>query len=112
MYKLSREAESGTVKVMNSNLAVPGLDEKELPKSPNWYTSPFQKMKRSSRLVTQSKKEIDGDNESEKSLRVKQNDFNATQSYSDERSMQIMVERSFFVTDAERKSYVEQGIKG
>lgn len=111
MYKLSGEAESGTVKVVNSNLGIPGLDDKELPKSPNWYTASFQKMKRSSRLVTPSKKETDGDNDSEKSLRVKQNDFSATQSYSDERSMQIMVERSFFVTDAERKSYVEQGVK-
>lgn len=108
MYKLSLEAESGTIKIAGSNTGGQGGIEKPLPKSPNWYAAPFQKIKRGSRLVTTSRKETDSD--SEKSLRVQQNDFDATQSSSDERSMQIMVERSFFVTDAERKSYVDQDL--
>ena len=108
MYKLSLEAESGTIKIASSNVGAHGENEKPLPKSPNWYAAPFQKIKRSSRMVTTTRKETDSD--SEKSLRVQQNDFDATQSCSDERSMQIMVERSFFVTDAERKSYVDQDL--
>lgn len=114
LYKISGDAERGTVKFAKSNLEIPEGDDASIPKSPTWYQSPFQKIKRSSCRITHTKKE--GDTDSEKSLRMKSekdgdSGFNPTQSYSDDRSMQIMVERSFFVTDAERKSYVDQDLK-
>ncbi|KAK7180128.1 hypothetical protein DPSP01_012291 [Paraphaeosphaeria sporulosa] len=109
LYTLSAEAESGTVRDNSTDLVINDAN-KELPKPPHWYETQMKKIKRSSKMMPESK--TIGDNESEKSLRLKESksehDLTPSRTHSDERSMQIMVERSFFVTDAERRSYVEQ----
>lgn len=109
LYTLSAEAESATVRDNSTDLVINDAG-KELPKSPNWYEAQMKKIKRSSKSMPETK--TNGDNESEKSLQMKEtmseHDLAPSRTYSDERSMQIMVERSFFVTDAERRSYLGQ----
>lgn len=117
MYRLSAEAESGTMRDNSTDLVIDDNLNKELPKSPKWYSSQIHKIKRGSRIASPTTRK-DGDSDSEKSLKLKEtkseHDLTPSRTNSDERSMQIMVERSFFVTDAERRSYVEeqQGRKG
>ncbi|KAL1611915.1 hypothetical protein SLS60_000137 [Paraconiothyrium brasiliense] len=106
MYTLSGDAESGTVREGSTDLVIGEGLGKELPKTPHWYEAQLQKIKRGSKIAPPTKR--DADSESEKSLRMKESKSEHERTPSDERSMQIMVERSFFVTDAERKSYVEQ----
>lgn len=107
LYTLSAEAESGTVRDNSADLVIePG---KELSKPPHWYETQMRKIKRGSKMMPEK---TVGDNESEKSLKMKEGesdeDLTRSRTHSDERSMHIMVERSFFVTDAERRSYVDQ----
>ncbi|KAF1958983.1 hypothetical protein CC80DRAFT_441815 [Byssothecium circinans] len=105
MYKLSSggDEESGPV-----NLQVPqDSSPKPSPTSPNWYQTHFDRVKRGS--YGKGKKNMDitalaSDDGSEKSLR----ETSDTHSLSEERGMQIMVSRSFVVSDAERTSYVEK----
>lgn len=109
LYILSAKAESGAIRDNSTDLVINEAGN-ALPKPPNWYEAQLEKIKRSSKMMPETR--TNGDSESEKSLRMKETknaqDFSPTRTYSEERSMQIMVERSFFVTDAERKSYVDQ----
>ena len=110
MYRLSLDTESGITRHNSTDLVINEGLGKELPRSPNWYAAQFQKIRRGSQIATPTRKVGDGD--SEKSLKTKESmseqSSSTTQTSPGERSMQIMVERSFFVTDAERKSYVDQ----
>ena len=98
MYNLSAIAEQGDVKSH--------FEPSDLPKSPNWYQTGFDKVRRVS-FAPKKKKEADkADNTSEKSLR--DSGSASLRSLRDDTAMQIMVSRSFVVTDAERNSWAEK----
>ena len=103
MYKLFYGFKTGTIEDNSSDLTVP-KSTSTLPKSPNWYATHFERIRRAS-MGMPAKKEAD--NESERSLSVKaENVLDA--SLADEGGLQIVIERSFFVTDAERLSYIDR----
>jgi hypothetical protein len=110
LYTLSAEVESGTVRDNSTEFVINNGLGKDLAKTPNWYEAQMKKIKRGSKMAPEANE--DGDSESQKSLRFKESksehDLSTVRSLSEERSMHIMVERSFFVTDAERRSYVEK----
>jgi hypothetical protein len=91
MYKLTL-AEEGCAKVQSAGT--------EFPKSPNWYQTQFDKVRR---VSFTPKRKGGTDDGSEKSLRDSE-----SASLREEGTMQIMVSRSFVVTDAERLSYAEK----
>ncbi|KAF2691781.1 hypothetical protein K458DRAFT_381627 [Lentithecium fluviatile CBS 122367] len=100
IYNLTAVAEEGKSKTEV------GGSPPDMPKSPNWYHSRFDKVRRAS-MPAKKKKEkggTGGDDGSEKSLRDSE-----SASLREEGAMQIMVSRSFVVTDAERSSYVKEG---
>jgi hypothetical protein len=95
VYNLTAVAEQGDVKSH--------FDDSDFPKSPNWYQTKFDKVRR---VSFAPKKKREADDASEKSLR--DSSSASLRSLRDENAMQIMVSRSFVVTDAERNSYVEK----
>jgi|TARA_R110002003_G_scaffold242_4_gene17262 hypothetical protein len=72
-----------------------GPRDGDIPKSPNWYNGGFQQS--SSKESKKLSKKNAADNESEKSLKMK-----SRTSSEDEEGMQIMVSKSFYITDEER----------
>jgi hypothetical protein len=93
MFNLTVVAEEGNNKS--------GFDSSEYQKSPNWYQTKFDKVRR---VSFAPKKKTGADDASEKSLR----DSSSASVRSQEGTMHIMVSRSFVVTDAERNSYIEK----
>lgn len=101
VYNLTVVAEDGQSKAHTQADPPPP----EPPKSPTWFQAPLDKVRRKSAYAAHKKSATaTADDGSEKSLR---NSDNA--SLREDHSMQIMVSRSFFVTDAERNSYIEKG---
>lgn len=101
VYNLTVVAEDGQSKPhLNTHVdAAP-----EVAKSQTWYQGPLDKVRRKSAYASHKKSgTTTTDDGSEKSLR---NCDSA--SIREDHSMQIMVSRSFFVTDAERNSYIEK----
>ncbi|CAI6336037.1 unnamed protein product [Periconia digitata] len=112
MYRLpsrGQDEESASIDSLSAKEAP------ELPRSPNWYQTQFDKVKRGS-LAKPPKEAKPGnpvtirETSSEESLRGLHHEKNKAreESLDEERGMQIMVSRSFFVTDAERASYAPQ----
>jgi hypothetical protein len=94
MYDLTAAAETGNVKSH--------FDHAEHPRSPNWYQTHFDKVRR---VSLAPKKKKSSDNVSEKSLR--DSSSASLSSVREESTMAIMVSRSFVVTDSERNSYID-----
>jgi hypothetical protein len=110
LYTLSVEAESGTVRDSSTDLVITEGLGKDLSRTPNWYEAQMKKIKRGSKMAPETNGGDDDDSQKSLKLKVSKSEHNLTamRSHSEERSMHIMVERSFFVTDAERRSYVEK----
>lgn len=95
MYKVSAVVDEERVIEEEKRERVPGSH----PRSPSWYPGGFARGK--------SGKKGSSDDGSERSLRHK-SDKDDSASVNEESGMQIMVSRSFFVTDSERTSFVER----
>lgn len=111
VYKLSADTEEqGADQIIREtdNKALPALPngKEEVPRSPNWYQAQFGRVKSGQ---FGKKKSKPGDDGSEKSLREKNDKSERSErgSLNEESgtAMQIMVSRTFLVTDSERTSY-------
>ncbi|PVI02353.1 hypothetical protein DM02DRAFT_308604 [Periconia macrospinosa] len=116
MYRLpSRGPQEGD----EESGAYTGRGSQDIPRSPTWYQTQFEKVKRGSLArgkpgvplpPTSTTLSGDGSEESLRGLNEKSSKSREP-SMDEERGMQIMVSRSFFVTDAERASYVQENEK-
>lgn len=106
LYKLSSAVEAGASKSSQPEQIDQVVTSPKKSKSRSWYTPTFGRMKNESpakeKMPTQTS--AAADNESEKSLRAE----SPSGSSGEDRGMQIMVSKSFFVSNSQRASTIEK----